>query len=234
MQNTSSSLNHIAIIMDGNRRWARKNLLKASDGHKIGAGRIKDIAKHCLSNLGVRKLSLYAFSSENWNRDKSETQLLQSLLADYLDGGDLQEIISFNIKVCIIGDVSKFEPRVQNGIKKLETQMLETYNKSSPKMQLNIALNYGGRAEITDALNALIASGKQKICQHDITNALQEPQDVDLLIRSGGNKRLSNFLLWQSSYSELYFTDVLWPDFCAKDIDAAVEFFALQKRNFGC
>ncbi len=234
MQNTSSSLNHIAIIMDGNRRWARKNLLKASDGHKIGAGRIKDIAKHCLTNLGVRKLSLYAFSSENWNRDKSETQLLQSLLADYLDGGDLQEIISFNIKVCIIGDVSKFEQRVQNGIKKLETQMLETYNKSSPKMQLNIALNYGGRAEITEALNALIASGKQKICQYDITNALQEPQDVDLLIRSGGNKRLSNFLLWQSSYSELYFTDVLWPDFCAKDIDAAVEFFALQKRNFGC
>lgn len=234
MQNTSSSLNHIAIIMDGNRRWARKNLLKASDGHKIGAGRIKDIAKHCLANLGVRKLSLYAFSSENWNRDKSETQLLQSLLADYLDGGDLQEIISFNIKVCIIGDVSKFEQRVQNGIKKLETQMLETYNKSSPKMQLNIALNYGGRAEITEALNALIASGKQKICQYDITNALQEPQDVDLLIRSGGNKRLSNFLLWQSSYSELYFTDVLWPDFCARDIDAAVEFFALQKRNFGC
>ncbi len=234
MQNTSSSLNHIAIIMDGNRRWARKNLLKASDGHKIGAGRIKDIAKHCLANLGVRKLSLYAFSSENWNRDKSETQLLQSLLADYLDGGDLQEIISFNIKVCIIGDVSKFEQRVQNGIKKLETQMLETYNKSIPKMQLNIALNYGGRAEITEALNALIASGKQKICQHDITNALQEPQDVDLLIRSGGNKRLSNFLLWQSSYSELYFTDVLWPDFCARDIDAAVEFFALQKRNFGC
>ena len=227
-------LKHLAIIMDGNRRWAKKNLLKAIDGHKKGAAQIKAVAKQAVKQE-VQKLSLYAFSSENWNRSQEEINLLQELLLNYLKSKDLQEVVDSNIWVKIIGDISKFNKEVILGIKNLEEKMQTTFSTLKPKMILNIALNYGSRDEIVHAINKIIKNNQNltNITHQDIAKNLYETEDVDLLIRSGGNKRLSNFLLWQASYSELYFTDILWPDFTQEHFNDAVEFFYKQKRNFG-
>lgn len=223
---------HIAIIMDGNRRWAKKRLLPAVAGHWAGAGTLKHVVK-AASQLGVKRLTVYAFSTENWMRPAMEVEALFKVLESYLlrEGPDMvKEGISFKI----IGDVSGFPSRL---LKVINATVSMT--SSSNTIELVVALNYGSRNEITRAVKSLVCdclSGKIKkedISEDVIASYLdtKDCQDPELLIRTSGEMRLSNFLLWQVSYSEVYVTDVLWPDFSKEHLmNAIVDYNRREKR----
>ena len=220
-------LRHIAFIMDGNGRWAKKRGLPREVGHKYGAAKFKEVLKYC-KEIGLRAVTVYAFSTENWKRPESEVNALMSLFDVYLDEC-LREFAGYDVKVKFIGDMSRFGDSLRRKIEAVESQ---TENNS---LILNIALNYGGRAEITTAFNKLIAEGKTEITEKDISDAIYTAgcPDPDMIVRTGGDMRISNFLLWQAAYSELYFTDVLWPDMSAEVINDAVKDFYSRKRRFG-
>ena len=226
---------HIAIIMDGNRRWAKKRFLPTNKGHGAGADTLEIIGDYC-SKLGVEYLTVYAFSTENWRRSKEEVDYLMDLLANSInkfakkyDGRD--------IKLQHIGEMSKLPPKLQDGIKKIE----ET-TKDNAKLIINIAINYGGRPEILHATKQIAEDYKNGTIKSldDIDEDLfsnyiytKGMPDPDLIIRTGGEIRMSNFLTWQGVYSEMYFTDCLWPDFKEKELDKAIEEYNNRKRNFG-
>lgn len=222
-----STPRHVGVIMDGNGRWAQNHGHKRSYGHKVGSGVIKEVAE-CLFDGGVEYLSLYAFSTENFSRPKEEVEYLMNLLKTGIKKyGEL--CLSKNIRLTVSGDLSVLENALQ--------KVILSYTKKTAHNQkpvLNICLNYGARQELCRAFNHIIESGVKNVTQEDIDCALSPNlPPLDLVIRTGGEQRLSNFMLWQSAYAELYFTDRLWPDFTKEDCLVALDWFASRKRTFG-
>ena len=218
---------HVGIIMDGNGRWATARGKERSYGHKIGSSNVDKIVEHAFSS-GVYALTLYAFSSENWARPKKEVDELMKLLKIYIQKF-YKKLVGSGIRLIVAGDKSALSPDLVKEIEKVEDA-----TKNNAEHILNIALNYGGRQEIVNAVNKLINDGKS-VTVDGILEYLytKDSSDPDLIIRTGGEKRLSNFLLYQGAYSELYFTDALWPDFDEKEFDKALEEFSKRKRRFG-
>ena len=227
--------NHIAIILDGNRRWAKARGLKPTDGHKAGAEAVKNIAKYAY-DCGLKYLTVYAFSTENWKRDKSEVSLLMKLLdkftSDLLVSDEKREI-----QIKVYGDITALDKKLQDKILKLEEK-----TKNNKKMVFGICLNYGGRDEIIRAVKKICKEvEKGTINIEDIDDKLisdclytKDIPDPDLVIRTSNEYRLSNFLPWQSTYSELYFPkDVMWPDFNEAEFDKAIEEYIKRNRRFG-
>jgi len=217
--------------MDGNGRWAKKRMLPRIAGHKKGLDSIEVIIKSA-TTYNIPTLTLYAFSTENWNRPSEEIKGLMGLFSDSI-ANETDKLIKNNIKVNILGDIDILNIDLQNKIKILEKKSL-----NNTGLNLNIALNYGARSEILMAVNKFYKKLKGKkpvIVEKNINDNLytKKMPDVDLLIRTGGQKRLSNFLLWQVAYSELYFTNTLWPDFSEKDFVNALYFFQNTERKFG-
>ena len=224
------ALKHLAIIMDGNRRWARKKALKVFAGHDHGAQTLKNIARS-VAEHGIQNLTVFAFSSENWKRSQAEISGLLSLMRDFLQN-DVQQLIDDDIRLHIIGDRTAFDQGLQNAFAQAEQQTA-----ACTRMILTIAINYGGRQDILTATQSAIEkfSHKEQIDQFEFEMGLNTCllPDVDLLIRTGGEKRLSNFMLWELSYAELYFTDILWPDFTIQDLSAAVKDYYGRTRRYG-
>jgi len=214
--------------MDGNGRWAEQRGLSRTKGHEKGAEIIRDITTYCASHKTIESVTFYAFSTENWKRPKLEVEFLMKLLDRHLKK-ELKTYQAHHIRFQAIGDIEAFSKPLQNRIK--ETQELTKNNTSLTQI---LALNYGGRAEITSAVNTLIAEGKTTITEEDISEGLQTPySDIDLLVRTSGEERISNFLLWQVSYSEFHFTPTLWPDFASKELSQIIENFEQRTRRFG-
>ena len=218
---------HIAIIMDGNGRWAKKRGLPRTAGHKVGAEVFRDIATYC-QELGLEYLTIYAFSTENWKRPKDEVDTLMSLLEQYLQEA-IDTMERDHIRLKILGDTTALSPKLQQMI--AETNAISTHYQG---FQANICLNYGGRAEILRAARLCAESGEEwteeNFSRHLWSAGIPDP---DLIIRPSGELRLSNFLLWQCAYSELYFCDTLWPDFQRRDLDLAIVDYQHRDRRFG-
>lgn len=230
----NQSLRHLAIIMDGNGRWAEARGLSRSEGHRRGAEVMRDVARAC-AERGIEILSLYTFSTENWRRPAAEVNTLMKLIATFFKKYQ-QELIAEGVVCRFAGDLSGLSPQVQKIIREVKELTPE-----KPRMQLVILLNYGGRDEIIRAVRKLaksVADGELKAEQLNeahLSQQLDLPDlpDPDLIIRTGGELRLSNFWLWESAYSELYFTNTLWPDFSGSDLDEALRAYAGRKRRFG-
>ena len=225
----SGRLSHIAFIMDGNGRWARRRGLSRSLGHAAGAEACKRVFRRC-RDLGIRTVTVYAFSTENWSRPREEVEALMSLFDRYLDTL-LSDFESYNANFVFLGDKSPLPEGLRLKMEDIERRSREL----GSEYTLNLAINYGGRDEIVHAVNLLIAEGKERITADELASRLYTAAspDPDLIVRTAGEQRLSNFLLWQSSYSELYFTDRLWPDMDARDVDDAVRAFLGRTRRFG-
>ena len=225
---------HIAIIMDGNRRWARERGLNVSDGHKRGAETLENIARYC-NNIGIKHLTVYAFSTENWKRAKEEVGALMNLLRFYLDKFAKQADTE-NMKIKVLGDISALDKGLQ---KSIESAIERTKNNTG--LTFNIALNYGGRAELLKAFKEIASDVKNGIIDiddisEDVVNSklyTAGQPDPDLLIRTSGEIRTSNFLPWQLVYSEFYFVQKYWPDFDSNDIDEAIKVYQKRNRKFG-
>ena len=218
---------HIAIIMDGNGRWAKKRGLPRTAGHKVGAEVFRDIATYC-QELGIEYLTIYAFSTENWKRPKDEVDVLMSLLEQYLQEA-IDTMERDHIRLRVLGDVAGLSPQLQRMID--ETNAISTHYQG---FQANICLNYGGRAEILRAAR-LCAEAGEEWTEENFSKYLWSAgiPDPELIIRPSGELRLSNFLLWQCAYSEFYFCNTLWPDFKRKDLDLAIIDFQHRDRRFG-
>ena len=219
-------LNHVAIIMDGNGRWGLKYRNSRNAGHKAGLNTVEKIIKETIRNK-IRFLTLYVFSTENWKRPKKEINYLFNLLENFLINR-VEELHKQNIKLKIIG-IKNFSSKLNKLLNLSEKKTL-----NNKKLQINLALNYGSKFELINALKNLKKS-KEKITEKNLTNFLQTKNipDPDLLIRTGNTKRLSNFLLWQLAYSEIFFEKKLWPDFTEKDYNKIIKKFKNIKRNFG-
>ena len=217
---------HIAIIMDGNGRWAQNRGEKRVKGHEAGAKVVKEITTYCSNNKEIERLTLYAFSTENWKRPRLEVEFLMKLLERYLKN-ELPSYLENNVKFEPIGDVRAFSKSLQKTIK-----MVEEKTAHCDGLVQSLALNYGSQDEILRAVNSLKKS-KQEITAEMLNNALDCKTDVDILIRTGGDSRLSNFLLWQAAYAELFFIDTLWPDFSSKELEKIIKKFTKIERRFG-
>ena len=222
-----AKLSHIAFIMDGNGRWAKQRGLPREHGHRFGVKAFENVLVHCES-LGIDAVTVYAFSTENWKRPQKEVDAIMKLMDQYLSECEKKRD-EYDMRICFLGDKTPFPMKLRARMERLEEL---TKHKSRV---LNIAFNYGGRDEIVRACNRLIKSGATEVDEQSFANALDTvaTSDPDLIVRTGGDLRMSNFLLWQAAYAELYFTDVLWPDFGDADIDAAIEAFYKRKRRFG-
>ena len=219
---------HVGIIMDGNGRWAKQRGKPRSYGHKKGADVIDEVVTACFEK-GADAVSLYAFSTENWVRPKEEVDAIFGLLGILIDK-KLAKLIKNEVKLIISGDISP----LPEGLRKKCSNAVQKSGKFKGKV-LNVALNYGSRAEITRAVNVALGSGRTEITEEDISAGLYTAglPDIDLVIRTSGEMRLSNFFLWQCAYAEFYFTDVLWPDFHKEELDKAFEWYSHRKRRFG-
>jgi undecaprenyl diphosphate synthase len=219
---------HIAIIMDGNGRWAAQNGLSRAEGHARGAGRIEAIIEAC-KERGVKYITLYAFSDENWHRPDSEVRALMGLLSHFLVS-KRQGMIDKGVRFRSIGDRSRLPVELRAEIEKTEQATM-----GCSDITMIVALSYGSRQEICRAVNSLIGQGVRDTTPEMVDASLDTAgiPDPDLLIRTSGEYRISNFLLWQLAYSELYFTDVLWPDFDEKELDLAIESYSRRERRFG-
>ena len=224
------ALRHLAIIMDGNRRWARQNALKILSGHYHGAQNLKTIARS-VAEHGIQHLTVFAFSRENWKRSQSEISSLLGLMRKFLKN-DIQQLVDDDIRLLIIGDRTAFDQDLQDAFTRAEQQTA-----TCTRMTLTVGINYGGRQDILKAAQRAIQkfSQKNQLQQHEFEMGLNTSSlpDVDLLIRTGGEKRLSNFVLWEISYAELYFTDVLWPDFTLQDLSMAIKDYYGRNRRYG-
>ena len=218
---------HIAIIMDGNGRWATKRNKPRVFGHNEGMKRVVDVVENSL-NIGIKYLSLYAFSTENWKRPQKEIDFLMQILIKYIDD-QLNKLVTQGVKINILGDISVLPEKV---IQKIEYALDSTQD--NDKLILNIAINYGSRQEILRAVNTAIVDG-EILTDDEFSKLLytRNQPDVDLLIRPGGEKRLSNFLLYQMSYAELYFSDIYWPDFKLESLIDAIYWYQNRNRRFG-
>lgn len=222
-----NTLNHLAIIMDGNGRWAKKRFFERSKGHEAGAKVVEEIAIFA-AKKGIKTLTLYAFSTENWKRPKSEVDFLMKLLKKFLIS-KRQMVLENNIKFHTIGDSSIFSDDLKAEIENLKHSSLQNTG-----LNLVLALNYGARDEILRAAKKLIFKGDE-VNEQNLSASLDTAAfgDVDLLIRTGGEQRLSNFLLWQASYAELFFTPTLWPDFSASECEEICAKYEKIERRFG-
>jgi undecaprenyl diphosphate synthase len=225
---------HVAIVMDGNGRWAQRRKRPRTFGHQAGLKSLRRVVEHC-GRRGVEELTVFAFSSENWNRPKSEVTRLMDLFLRSLER-ETRELDDNNIRVRFIGDTSAFASELQDKIRQAEER-----TKNNTRMTLNVAANYGGRWDIVNAarkLAGLVAAGH--IVPEQIDEALfaselslHAGRDPDLFIRTGGEMRISNFLLWHSAYTEFYFTPVLWPEFSEEELDRAFAAYGARERRFG-
>lgn len=219
---------HVGIIMDGNGRWAKKRLLPRTAGHKVGVEVARNIMTYSYE-LGIKYLTLYTFSTENWKRSKEEVEYLMDLLYQHIKK-EKDFYKKQNIRFLHAGDISKLSPELQK-----EIQDLIEESKNNTGLTLILAINYGGRDELVRAFNKAIENGDKNITEENINEYLDNPSvpDADLIIRTGGEKRLSNFLMWQSVYSEFEFIDVLWPDYSKKDFYNSLLSFQEKNRRFG-
>ena len=220
-------IKHIAFIMDGNGRWAKKRGLPRELGHKAGAEVFRSIMRYC-GDIGIEAATFYAFSTENWKRPQREVDAIMKLLAIYLDDCK-KELETNNMRIIFLGDKAIFS-------EELRKKMIDIEESSKNNTYIvNIAMNYGGRDEIVYAANKLISQGKTHITEEDMSNAVytNSSPELDMIVRTGGDLRISNFLLWQAAYAELYFTDKYWPDITTEDVDEIVEAFKHRKRRFG-
>jgi undecaprenyl diphosphate synthase len=223
----NNQANHIAIIMDGNGRWAESRGKKRTFGHEEGAKVVRDITTYCCMNHPeIKRLTLYAFSTENWKRPKIEVEFLMKLLEHYFKK-ELPLYLANNIRFEPIGDLSIFSASLQNTINTVR----QTTAHCTGLIQ-SLALNYGGRDEIIRAANKLVEHNTP-ITHDSLSQMLDCDNDIDLLIRTGGDHRISNFMMWQSAYAELFFTDTLWPDFTSKELDDIIRQFKKIERRFG-
>ncbi len=218
---------HVAIVMDGNGRWATRRCLPRVAGHKKGMDALRACVRHC-GDRGIKVLTVFAFSSENWNRPADEVSGLMELLGLAL-AREVPQLRTEGVRVNFVGDRSGLSDKVQAGLAQAEASTA-----ANTRLVFNICFNYGGRWDIAVAA-ARLAAAAQPITEASLAAALSlaHVPDPDLIIRTGGEHRLSNFLLWQAAYSELYFTDKLWPDFGAQELDAALADYAGRERRFG-
>ena len=224
---------HIAIILDGNGRWAKKRGLPRTAGHAVGAETFRKIATYC-KNIGVEYLTVYAFSTENWRRPENEVSTIMKLLGKYLQEA-IDTMEQEHIRMKVLGDLEGLSPELQAMIEKTD-RISQRYE----GIQANLCINYGGRDEILHAARRYAkdyAAGRadEAISEEDFSRYLYSADipDPDLLIRPGGEQRISNFLLWQCAYAEFYFTDVLWPDFSPEELDKAIAVFNSRDRRYG-
>jgi len=229
---TNKIPNYLGIVIDGNRRWAKKNGLSSFQGHKKGLDNVEKITDYCFEK-GIKILTFYVFSTENWNRSKKEVNYLMKLFIDNLTRKNIKKFNDKGIKFQTIGEKEKLPKLLQEKIKETEKA-----TKNNKKSILNLAISYGGRAEIIQAIKNIIKKkipinkiNEEIINQNLWTAGLPCP---DFIIRTGGEIRLSNFLIWQSAYSEFYFTKKYWPEFIEKDLDNALEEYGKRERRFGC
>jgi len=224
----NDSLRHVAIIMDGNRRWAKKRNLPIAAGHKAGADTLQKIIETFIE-LKIEYLTVYAFSTENWNRAPKEVEDLMNLLREYLVKleNDNQDR---NVKIRVVGDINRLDEDIRNKIYTLQDK-----TKNNTGLTINIALNYGGRNEIIHAIKSLSNEELESLTIDSFSEKLYTypSPDPDLIIRTAGEQRISNFLLWQCAYSEFWYTDVLWPDFSKKHLLKAIDDFSKRQRKFG-
>ena len=233
-ENNKAVPRHVAIILDGNGRWAKKRMLPRNAGHAAGS---KNVEKICEAawNMGIEYVTMYAFSTENWSRPQEEVDALMKLLHSYLKDC-IKTSKKNNMQVRVIGDISRLEPDLQAKIKELEE-----VSASNTGLHFQVALNYGSRDEMTRAMRTMTADVKDgKVKPEDISEEMfagyldtKGLPDPDLLIRTSGEERLSNFMLWQLAYTEFYFTDVLWPDFNKKELQKAIDYYNKRDRRFG-
>ena len=238
MLNKERMPRHVAVIMDGNGRWAKQKGVPRLAGHNAGMKAMKKIVDHS-DKLGIEYLTVYAFSTENWKRSVEEVSGIFKLLVKWV-ASDLKGLIDNNVRVKVLGDYSSLP---EDAVRSLEKTLKETENNTG--LQFNIALNYGGRDEITRAVKAISQKVKEGVLEPEeitddtisaalFTGAHQaDVPDPELIIRTSGELRLSNFLLWQSAYSELVFSDVLWPDFTPEEYEKAIEAYQSRERRFG-
>jgi len=219
---------HIAIIMDGNGRWAKKRLLPRVAGHKRGLDAARNIVTAC-RQMGVEYLTLFAFSTENWRRPQDEVSFLMELFLRALES-EVERLLENNIRLHVVGNRARFAPQLNERI-----AVAEAKTAANDGLVLTIAADYGGRWDVLQAANALLAEGATRIEEADLATRLSMAYapEPDLFIRTGGEQRISNFLIWQLAYSELYFTDALWPDFDAKALDEAIASYRDRERRFG-
>jgi undecaprenyl diphosphate synthase len=222
----SNVARHIAIIMDGNGRWAQERGLKRVKGHEQGAETVRSVTTYCSQHSDIKRLTLYAFSTENWKRPKVEVEFLMKLLERYLKK-ELSTYLENNIRFEPIGDLSRFSPALRMTIEEIRARTAHCDG-----LIQSLALNYGSRDELVRAFETLRRSDGP-VTEARIGEALDCPCDVDLLIRTGGDFRLSNFLLWQAAYAELFFTETLWPDFTTEEFAGIIEKFTTIERRFG-
>lgn len=228
---TTAVPRHVAIIMDGNGRWAKKRLLPRFAGHHRGVETVRATVKTCLER-GIGFLTLFAFSSENWRRPQEEVSLLMQLFVRALKQ-EVSKLARNGVRLRVVGDLSRFEPELQALIRASERRTAD-----NSRLILTVAANYGGRWDIIQAINRMLSSDPQRSgdwSESDLAPhlAMSYAPEPDLFIRTGGEQRISNFLLWQLAYSELYFTDVLWPEFDAAAFDGALAWYQHRERRFG-
>ena len=217
---------HIAIIMDGNGRWAEMQGQKRVKGHEAGAEVVREITEYCAAHKDIERLTLYAFSTENWKRPRLEVEFLMKLLEKYLEK-ELDTYLKNNIRFEPIGDMRAFSKSLQKTISEVKEKTLHCDG-----LVQSLALNYGAKDELLRAINR-IKDSQDDITEEMLSNALDCKHDVDLLIRTGGDHRISNYLLWQSAYAEFFFRDTLWPDFSAKELEKIIKEFKKIERRFG-
>ena len=230
----SDTPRHLAIIMDGNGRWATRRLLPRTAGHAKGVQAVRRVVEAC-GRQGIQYLTLFAFSSENWRRPKEEVSLLMRLFVQALEK-EVDKLNEQGVRLRVIGDLSAFEPKLQTLIRAAEQR-----TEHNTTLHLTIAANYGGRWDILQATQRLLRDKPELGNQPEqLSEALLSPYlsmayapEPDIFIRTGGEQRISNFLIWQLAYTELYFTDRFWPDFGAKDLEAAFQWYATRERRFG-
>ena len=223
--------NHVAIIMDGNNRWASEKNLPGVAGHQKGVERAREAVEFAVKK-GISTLTIFAFSSENWGRSNEEVNLLMKLLNSALKE-QVPNLIENSVQLNFIGDLTQFDSNLLNQMKKSED--LTACNEKEKKLDLVVAASYGGRWDIVNAVNSLKESNKDKISEEDLTSLLSTSKfrDPDFCIRTGKEKRISNFLLWQLAYTELYFPDLLWPDFDDDEFEKALLEYSTRTRRFG-
>lgn len=230
MQTASNIPKHVGLILDGNRRWAKDNGLPALEGHRVGFGKLKDIGRHAVKR-GVTFVSAYIFSTENWNRSREEVRYLLDL-AFWLAGHELKEVHKEGIRIKFLGRQDGLSDKMLKAIHKAED-----LTKNNTKGTLALCFNYGGQQEIVDAARELIRSGADPdgLDAKTFAEALYQPEvpPIDLLIRTSGEQRLSNFMLWRAAYAELYFVKKHWPDFTTDDFDAALAEYSTRHRRYG-
>ncbi len=216
----------IGIIPDGNRRWAKSRGLPTIEGHRKGVLKLKEVGDWCIEK-GVSTLTVFGFSSENKNRSKEEIDYLVKIISNYISDKNLKDFKKKGIRLNVAGDLNFFPQKVRDAVKKAEDE-----TKDNEEMQLNVALNYGGRSEIVSVAKKLLEKGIE-FTEENFSKNLFIDTFPDLIIRTGKEVRISNFILWQAAYSELYFSDSYWPEFSKKEFEGALEYYAKKERRFG-